>query len=77
MHFTKTDLTFLCLVWFGFFNSSGKDTRKETGRTPLRSSKRGGNRETDCLGKNSSDPIHDGNVTKYDFMLCCSKALEY
>lgn len=53
MYFTETDLTFINI----FFNSSGKDTRKETGRTALRSSKRGGNRETDCLGKNSSQVI--------------------
>lgn len=48
-YFIETDLKFGVVL-----NSSGKDTRKETGRRTLRSSKRGGNRETDCLGKNSS-----------------------
>lgn len=56
-----------------FFKSSGKDTRKETGRRTFRSSKRGGNRETDCLGKNSSacnTSVSSGSSHNVDVTMC-------
>lgn len=69
----------LTLLLFVVFDSRGKDTRKEAGRTSLRSSKRGGNRKTDCLGKNSksSDSSHNANVTKYDIVPCISKGYDF
>lgn len=68
-----------------FLNSGGKDTGKETGRRTLRSSKRGGNGETDCLGKNSSacntfvssGSSHNASVTTCDIRPCILKCCDF